>query len=201
MRDGPTLRTCPVVDSPVGSAGLDMTPALPLREDPRRRPGTSKWVELHLLPLLSSLVSLDHQPDRILSTPGWPTIRLCHRQPVVVPLVVVPEGVVLSLVLNAELHCAGRLEDLRYRHREGEGVGVGAAVDVVQVQTRNVLEGAPRVKGDPDRHRLVKGEVSDLNGAGEKTLLDRTSLQTNLLGSEPVPQVQIVCSWRDEVQK
>lgn len=72
---------------------------------------------------------------------------------------------VLSLVLNAELHCVGGLEHLWYRDREGEGVGVVAAIDIVHVQTRNILEGAPRVKGDPDRYGLVKGEVSDLNGA------------------------------------
>lgn len=87
------------------------------------------------------------------------------RQPVVVPVVVVPVGVVLSLVLNAELHSVGGLKDLRHSDGEGEGVRVGAAVDVVQVQTWNVLEGAPRVKGDPDRHRLVKAEVSDLDSA------------------------------------
>lgn len=115
-------------------------------------------------------------------------------------MIVVPKGVVPSLVLNAELNCVGGLEDLRYRDREGEGVSVGAAVDVVQVQTWNILEGAPRVKGDPDQDRLFKGQVSNPNSAREQMLLDGTGLQTNLLGFEPVPQVQVVCSWLDEVQ-
>lgn len=46
-------------------------------------------------------------------------------------LVVVPEGLVLSLVLDAELHSVGGLKDLWYRDGEGERVSVGAAIDVV----------------------------------------------------------------------
>lgn len=58
-------------------------------------------------------------------------------------MVVVPKGVVMSLVLNTELYVVGGLQDLWYRDGEGEGVCFGAAIDVVQVQTWNILERAP----------------------------------------------------------
>lgn len=140
-----TSRLPPAVVSPVGGAGLDPAPALPLREDPRRGPGTSKRIELPVLPLLS----LDLQPGRTLGGLSRTAVWIRQRQPVVVPEVVVPEGPVPSLVLNAELHPVGRVQELRHRQGEGEGVGVGAAVHVVQVAAGNVLEGAPRVEGDP----------------------------------------------------
>lgn len=58
-------------------------------------------------------------------------------------MIVVPKGVVMSLVLNTELYCVGGLHDLWYGDGEGEGVNVRAAIDVVQVQTWNILERAP----------------------------------------------------------
>lgn len=80
-------------------------------------------------------------------------------------MIVVPEGVVASLVLDAELYCVGGFQDLGNSDSEGEGVDVEAAVDIVQVETWNVLEAAPRIKGDPDRDGLFKRQVSDLNSA------------------------------------
>lgn len=62
---------------------------------------------------------------------------------IVVAIVVIPEDVVRSLVLYAELHSLWELEDLRHQDGKGEGVCVGAAVDVVQVLTLNILKRVP----------------------------------------------------------
>ncbi len=188
----------PAAVSPVGGGGVNRTPALPLSENSCWCSRTSKGIKLHLPALLSTAASLDLQPHSAVSALGQVWVH--HHQLVVVPTVVVPEGAIMSLVLDAELYRVRGQEDLRYRDRKGEGVGVRAAIDVVKVQTWNVLEGAPWVKGDSDRDGLLKGEVSDLNSAWEQTLLYRTGLQANLLCFEPVPQVQIVCSWLDKVQ-
>lgn len=107
---------------------------------------------------------------------------------------------VLSLVLDAELHSVGGHQVLGYRDGEGEGVRVGAAVDVVQVLAPDVLEGAPGVKRDSDRDRLLKADVPDLDGTREEVVLYGTRLQTNLLCFKPDSQVQIVCSWWGKVQ-
>lgn len=95
--------------SPVGGAGSNTAPALPPGEDPCRRPGTSKRIKLDPLPLLWAAVSLDLQPGRTPAALGRTAVTVHHYHPVVLPVIVVPEGVVPSLVLDAELYCVGGL--------------------------------------------------------------------------------------------
>lgn len=90
--------------SPVGGTVLNMTPTLPLRKDPHRRSGTSKGVKLNSISLFSNAVSMDLQSRDGTSVWCWSAGCVCRYQPIVLPTVVVPEGLVLSLVLNAELN-------------------------------------------------------------------------------------------------
>lgn len=94
----------PAMGSPVGGAVLDLAPALPLRKDPRRRPGTSKGVTLDGVPLVSSAASLELQTRDSPSVGRRPAECVRRHQPIVLPTVVVPEGLVSSLVPNAELN-------------------------------------------------------------------------------------------------
>lgn len=165
-----------VAVSPVGGAVLNMTPALPLREDPHWGSRTSEGIKLDPLPLLSSSFPLDLQRCGLHRALGWAPIWVHKQQPVVPLLVVVPVGLVRCLILNAELHCTGEFAVLRHRNGEGEGVCVGTTIDVVQVLTGNVLEGVPRVEGDPDPHQLLEGQVLDLDCSWEQTVLDGTGL-------------------------
>lgn len=110
-------------------------------------------------------------------------LRLGRDQTVVVAIVIVPEDLLLSPVADTELHAFGRFHPgVWQRDVKGEGVGVRTTVHVVQVLTRNVPEGHPQVKGDPERHRLFEANILDLDGAGERTFLDGAVLQGDLLG-------------------
>lgn len=191
----------PMAVSPVGSAALDVPPALPLWEDPSGGPRTSKGIEIHPLLLLSGVApeGLGRRWWLQAQARGRAPLGVNETKPVVGVLVVVPEGLVLGLVLDAELDSARKSEVVGHRDGEGEGVCVRAAVDVVHVQAGDVLEGAPRVEGDPDPHPLVEREVLDLDRPGEETLLDGAGLQTHVLRFEPVPQMQVVCCWFHKV--
>lgn len=165
-----------VAVSPVGGAVLNMTPALPLREDPHWGSRTSEGIKLDPLPVLSSSFPLDLQRCGLHRALGWAPMWVHKQQPVVPLLVVVPVGLVQCLVLNAELHCTGGFEVLRHRDGEGECVCVGTTIDAVQVLTGNVLEGVPWVVGEPDPHQLLEGQVLDLDCSWEQTVLDGTGL-------------------------
>lgn len=90
---------------------------------------------------------------------------------IVLAVIIVPEGLVLGFEADAELHPILRRDVCGQLQDERKGVVVLAAVDVVHEGALDVGEADPRVKSCAQLHRLLKPNVSDLDGAGQRALL------------------------------
>lgn len=156
--------------SPVRHGVMDLTPALPAREESAGHARAAELIELHLQQLHAFvfrrlLLLRSRHNVQVLSVPAD------VLETIVLAVVVIPEGLVLELEADAELDpilrwdAGGQLQD------ERKGVGVLAAVDVVHEGALDVGEAGPRVEGGTQLHRLLEPNVPDFDGAGQRTLL------------------------------
>lgn len=111
---------------------------------------------------------------------------------IVFAVVVVPVGLVLGFEADAELDPVLRWDVGRELQDEGEGVGVLAAVHVVHEGAVDIGEAGPRVERRPQLHHLLEAHVPDLDGAGQRALLQRAVLQAHRVLQQAVPEVQVV---------